>query len=233
MAQDFRHSVQAEGEMVADYVRRLERLLQVAYDMDRLGPETREALLHSQLQEGLRYDLMKSPAVSRPDRQTTSNQASCSRNMHGFSPLPGIATSLGVEVEPLKPGERGPTGANARVVNAADDPLEFLYSSESEDEDEVRRTGEARDHRLAGSPVKGVINSGTDITIMGAASVTHLKRSSFNNIRWEDLHGKIDLDISFDDRTMKTQNGPQRLTTLVRGSLSPAEDQFLSPRCGH
>jgi hypothetical protein len=37
---------------------------QVAYGRDGLGMKTRETLLHSQLQEGLKYDLMRSPAVS-------------------------------------------------------------------------------------------------------------------------------------------------------------------------
>ena len=59
--QDFRHAAKVDSESVADYVRHLERMYQVAYG---LGMETREALLHSQLQEGLRYDLMRSPAVS-------------------------------------------------------------------------------------------------------------------------------------------------------------------------
>ncbi len=45
-ATDFRHALQAEEETVADYVKRIERLFQIAY---------------GQL---LRYDLMRSPAVS-------------------------------------------------------------------------------------------------------------------------------------------------------------------------
>lgn len=59
-AQDFRHAVQDNAEPVADYIRRLERLFQIAYGRDNLTTETRETFLHSQLQEGLRYDLMKS-----------------------------------------------------------------------------------------------------------------------------------------------------------------------------
>ena len=62
--QDFRHACQNESESVIDYVRRLERLFQVAYGRDGLNTETREALLYSQLHEGLKYELMKSPAVS-------------------------------------------------------------------------------------------------------------------------------------------------------------------------
>ena len=57
-AQDFRHTVQGDAESVSDFVRRLE------YGRDSMSVETRDTLLHSQLQEGLRYDLMRAPAVS-------------------------------------------------------------------------------------------------------------------------------------------------------------------------
>ena len=63
-AQDFRHMSQGTTESVSDFVRRLERTFHVAYGKDHMSLETRETFLHSQLQEGLRYDLMKSPAVS-------------------------------------------------------------------------------------------------------------------------------------------------------------------------
>ena len=39
--QDFRHTVQ-ESESVADYLRRLERSFQLAYDRDNLKSETKE-----------------------------------------------------------------------------------------------------------------------------------------------------------------------------------------------
>ena len=63
-ATDFRHALQLEGESVADYVRRIERLFQIAYGGDSLSSETKDIMLHSQLHGGLRYDLMRSPAVS-------------------------------------------------------------------------------------------------------------------------------------------------------------------------
>ena len=63
-AQDFRHASQHEKKPVADYIRRLEQLLRVAYGRDAMSNETRETLLHSQFQEGLSYELMKAPAVS-------------------------------------------------------------------------------------------------------------------------------------------------------------------------
>ena len=52
-AQDFRHTVQGETELVADFIRRLERTFQIAYGQDGMSAETRDTLLHSQLQEGL------------------------------------------------------------------------------------------------------------------------------------------------------------------------------------
>ncbi len=61
--QDFRHAAQ-DGEPVADFLRRLERCFQVAYGRDGLGEETRTTLLYSQMQEGLRLELMRSAAVS-------------------------------------------------------------------------------------------------------------------------------------------------------------------------
>lgn len=62
--QDFRHLSQREMESAADYIWRLEQSFRVAYGRDSMLTETREALLHGQLQGGLSYELMKSPAVS-------------------------------------------------------------------------------------------------------------------------------------------------------------------------
>ena len=56
-AQDFRHTAQRDQEPVC----RLEQTFRLAYGM---FTETRDMLLHCQLQEGLRYDLMKAPAIS-------------------------------------------------------------------------------------------------------------------------------------------------------------------------
>ena len=62
--QDFRHVIQKGDENVADFIRRLERCFWVAYGQDNLGKEAQEALLHGQLQEGLKFELMRSPLVS-------------------------------------------------------------------------------------------------------------------------------------------------------------------------
>ena len=49
---------------MSTYIRRLERTFRVAYGRDGLKAETRDALLHGQLHEGLRIDIMRGPAVS-------------------------------------------------------------------------------------------------------------------------------------------------------------------------
>lgn len=46
-AQEFRHCLQAEGEKVSDYIRRLEKTFRVAYGRDAIMAETRDALLYS------------------------------------------------------------------------------------------------------------------------------------------------------------------------------------------
>ncbi len=49
---------------MADFIRQLERAFRLAHGNDQLSRETREAFLYDQLQEGLRYDLMRRPSVS-------------------------------------------------------------------------------------------------------------------------------------------------------------------------
>ena len=63
-AQDFRHCSQLENEPVTDFIRRLERTFRLAYGHNKMLAETKDALLHGQLQEGLRQHLMEAPAVS-------------------------------------------------------------------------------------------------------------------------------------------------------------------------
>ena len=63
-AQEFRHTIQRPGESVAEFIRRLEKAYQVAYGKDSLNHDTREALLYSQLYDGLSYALMRGPSVS-------------------------------------------------------------------------------------------------------------------------------------------------------------------------
>ena len=63
-AQEFRHTTQGDTEKVADFIRRLERTFNIAYGMEGISVETRDTLLHGQLQDVLKHDLMQSPAVS-------------------------------------------------------------------------------------------------------------------------------------------------------------------------
>ena len=62
--QDFRRASQGQRESIAEYIRRLEKMFRTAYGREGMSQETREALLYSQMQEGLKYELMESPAVS-------------------------------------------------------------------------------------------------------------------------------------------------------------------------
>ena len=63
-AQDFRHTFQGDAERVADFIRRLERTFNIAYGRDGMSAETHATLLHGQLQDSLRQELMQAPAVS-------------------------------------------------------------------------------------------------------------------------------------------------------------------------
>lgn len=54
-AQDYRYTVQNGGELVADYICRLECIFQIAHGHEQLNAETTEAFLYSQLQGGLQY----------------------------------------------------------------------------------------------------------------------------------------------------------------------------------
>ena len=64
-AQHFRHLQQKDSEAVSDLIRHLERTFPVAYGQNSLSAETRDALLYAQLQEALRYELMRALAISR------------------------------------------------------------------------------------------------------------------------------------------------------------------------
>ena len=63
-ALDFRHLSQDEKEKAADYIARLEKTFRLAYGKDSMATEIRDTLLFSQIQVGLSFNLMESPAVS-------------------------------------------------------------------------------------------------------------------------------------------------------------------------
>ena len=61
--QDFRNLSQGRQESVADFILRLEQTFCRAYGCNKVCEESRHALLHAQLQEGLKYAIMEAPAV--------------------------------------------------------------------------------------------------------------------------------------------------------------------------
>jgi len=63
-AQEFRHTTQQSAESVSCFILRLEQTFRRGYGHESFSVETRDTLLFGQLQEGLKYTLMKSPAVS-------------------------------------------------------------------------------------------------------------------------------------------------------------------------
>ena len=75
--QNFCHAVQKGEEVVADFICRLERCFRMAYGCNKLGQEAREALLHGQLQEGLKMELMRSPSVSGALCLAAQNEERC------------------------------------------------------------------------------------------------------------------------------------------------------------
>ena len=108
----------------------------------------------------------------------------------------------------------------------SDDPLQYL---ESDDENGVyQRSVRVQDKGsrnpkalvdIQGVPAEGVIDTGADITIVGAelfkkiATVAHLKKSQFKppdktpysyDRKPFNLHGKLELDITFEGQTMLT-----------------------------
>ena len=276
--QDFRHAMQEGSESVADFVRRLERLFQIAYGREGLTVQTRDTLLYSQLQEGLRYNLIKSPAVSGADsykqlciaakheekrlselvrrqqylkdgskkaeQPQQAQQAGGSRltERHGESRgesrgearscyVCGSADHLARQCKKRKTESSGqpkrPSEARAKGIRSKENPLDFLHPDSDDGSSDIRtvrihdRGSKPREVMVdvQGVPATGVIDSGADITIMGAelfkkvASVARLRRSSFKkpdktpytyDHQPFSLDGKLELDITFDDHTMRT-----------------------------
>jgi len=62
--QDFRRTMQRDGESVSDFICRLEKAFSIAYGTDKMSRETKDVMLYGQLQEGLRLSIVRSPSVS-------------------------------------------------------------------------------------------------------------------------------------------------------------------------
>ena len=61
--QDFRRTMQRDGETVSDFICRLEKAYSIAYGTDKMCKETKNVMLYGQLQEGLRLSIVRSPSV--------------------------------------------------------------------------------------------------------------------------------------------------------------------------
>ena len=117
--------------------------------------------------------------------------------------------------------------ARANTITSVDtNPFSFLYSSDSEDSSVNTVRVEDRGSRprkvtvdLQGLPVMGIIDSGADITIMNGdmfkkvAAIARLKKKAFKaadktSYGYDNkpftLNGRIDLDITFAECTMRT-----------------------------
>ena len=64
VVQDFHYLSQGRQESVADFILCSEQTFRRAYGCNKVCEETHHALLHAQLQEGLKYAIMEAPAVS-------------------------------------------------------------------------------------------------------------------------------------------------------------------------
>ena len=287
-AQDFRHTRQREDEGVATFIRRLERTFQIAYGHDAMSAETKDTLLHGQLQEGLSHEIMRAPAVSgsltykelcvasrneekrlaelrkrklyqqppkdapRPrvkkpgdlrETKTTDHLQSqegrkcyvCHKTGHMMRECPRRKTKQASSKQIT-------TGSRTDVKTDQSDILQLLYSSDDEGGgkvDVVRVPDKGSRPKCArvdiqGVPAYGVIDSGSDVTIMGrellrkVAAVAKLRKRDLKppdktprnyDQRPFKLHGRMDLTISF---------AGQMLTTPVYIKLDAEEPLLLS-----
>ena len=124
-AQDFRHASQRKGENVSNFIRRLERTFQVAYGRDGMLPQTRDALLYSQLQEGLCHSLMEAPAVSGATSYSSlclaakneERRLAALRSRKGYQGMPPSVTTTWNKTEVMRP-----TGSLPRTHNGGPSP---------------------------------------------------------------------------------------------------------------
>ena len=116
--------------------------------------------------------------------------------------------------------------SSTNMITIIADPMNFLYSSESDDGSVfvVRVEDKGSKPRTVvvdfhGIPARGIIDSGADITIINGdlfqrvATVARLKKSAFKKpdripVTYDQkpftLDDRMDLDITFDGNTMRT-----------------------------
>ena len=290
-AQDFRHLHQQREESVADFLRRLERTFCIAYGTDPMTTETREMLLYGQLQEGLREEIVRSPAVTgastymqlclaakneenrraelerrkqyrRSDttqknqkedqyvtpqhprqQQNRSQGQQATRSQQRQQPQKAcytcgkaghLARDCRMEGSESKGQPKPMTSYQSKQVTSQPppeplprepDPIAYLLSDS--DESDVRqvtvpdRGSQTKCAKvlLQGVPVYGILDSGSDITIVGGslfkkvATAAKLRKSQFQKSSKTpytydgkpfDLHGQMQLDLTFHDTTMRT-----------------------------
>ena len=126
----------------------------------------------------------------------------------------------------VQPGERSGTKMVTSASSSPLDPFQYLHSDSdsASDVSSVRVEDKGSQPQKAsvsvqGVPVEGVIDSGADITIMGAdlfkkvAAVARLKKKQLKKSdkvpytydqKPFKLDGKLELDITFQDKTLCT-----------------------------
>lgn len=136
--------------------------------------------------------------------------------------------------------------------------MNFLYSSESDDGSVYVVQVEDKGSKprtiivdLHGVPARGIVDSGADVTIINGdlfqrvATVAHLKKSAFKKpdripVTYDQkpftLDGRMDLDIAFDGKTMRTavyikmDSRDPLLLSEGRG-MPPIKNYFLPSEC--
>ena len=122
-----------------------------------------------------------------------------------------------------RPTQRGPSGPGTKAVTTRcqcnereENPMDLLYSSDSDDQSarliSVQDKGSCPKyaHVTIGEPCLGIIDTGSDITIVGGDL---FKKKDFRqpdktpvtyNQQPFRLHGQMDLNITFGEKTMVT-----------------------------
>ena len=192
-AQDFCHTFQRDNEPVWDFIQGLECTFQLAYGWDKISPETRSPLLHSQLQEGLCYQILQTPTVSgaqtygelcRGGRRcyTCGSVDHLARNCprgkgESLGRYNGQDRNLPARTNVVQPGHSGPS-----VATTSSNPQDCLFSSESDEERDVGRI-QVNDGgscpqsvviEIEGVPVRGLIQMGSDIMIVKGELFKHV-----------------------------------------------------------